>query len=327
MVGERPQDAEGKGCRNVCQSDLKQLTRAPVREAGQSGTWTAGASHSGPRCAGIQPRVPFKCTIKCGNHVFSKVLLEHSLDKGMGGEGKGEAGHPTTAPRRVARGRGDGWAESGEQATPPHLSPRALLAGTAQGCRRRLRCSHPAGTWGAGASSLRQPWPQGHQLSPEVTRGSAASTLTVVPMGGMFAVLLGRCRISQLPAEKNRGSGPSLWPGVLPSPALVSNGLEQGPGQAGSGEKCARGVPGSGEFDEEAKAGIWGNSSRRSDTWREIKEQWWAVGTRRLRGRGVCVCVCVTHPSWCQGLGGPGKDLASAWVTGCICAALFLFPA
>ena len=252
MVGERPPDAEGKGRRNVCQSDLKQPTRAPVREAGQSGTWAAGASHSGPHCAGTQPRVPFKCTIKCGNHVFSKGLLEHSLDEGMGGEGRERLDIHPLSPGEWPGGGETGGLSPGSRRR--HPSPRALLAGTAQGRRRRPRCSHHAGTWGAGASSLRQPWPQGHQPSPEVTRGFAASTLTVVPTGEMFAVLLGRCRISQLPVEKNRGSGPSLWPGVLPSPALISNGLEQGPGQAGSGEKCARGVPGSGEFDAEAKA-------------------------------------------------------------------------
>lgn len=188
-----------------------------------------------------------RCSPECPSKAQSSIqqsIAGTFPGQGHGGRGEGEAGHPTTAPRRVARGWGDRWAESGEQATPPPQPP-ALLVGTAQGCRRRLRCSRPAGTWGAGASSLRQPWPQGRRLSPEVARGFAPS---------LWCPRVECLPCSSADAEKNRGSGPRLWPGVLPSPALVSNGLEQGPGQAGSGEKCARGVPGSGELDEEAKA-------------------------------------------------------------------------
>ena len=50
------------------------------------------------------------------------------------------------------------------------------------------------------------------------------------------------------------------------------------------------------------------------------------VGCRDAPAQGMRVCVCVMHPGWCRGLGGTGKDLPRATVTGCSCPALFLFP-
>lgn len=96
-----------KGFRDVCQSELK----LPAGHSGCRGfsQWTL---------LWAPPCVPFKCTIKCGNHLFSKGLLEHSLNKGMGGA-RGARDWTSMAPRRVALGE-ERWVSCvWEQAMPP----------------------------------------------------------------------------------------------------------------------------------------------------------------------------------------------------------------
>lgn len=108
-----PQDTV-KRCRDVCQSELKQPAgRLACRGSSQ---WTL---------LWALPCVPFRCTIKCGNHVFNKDLLEHSLNKGMGGA-SGVRGWTSTAPRRVAPGK-ERWVGCVWEQAMPLKSPCPAL--------------------------------------------------------------------------------------------------------------------------------------------------------------------------------------------------------
>lgn len=194
-----------------------------------------------PAVLGCSPECPSKAQSS-----MQQSIAGTFPGQGHGGRGEGEAGHPTTAPRRVARGRGDRWAESGEQATPPPRAP-CPPSWNCTGLQAASSALTPCRHVGGGGELTETALAPGPSAVP---RGhSRLCTLTAVPTGGVSAVLLGRRR-----GESGLRTKALAWCSAFSCLGLQWPRAGTRPGR--NGEKWARGVPGGGEFDGEQRPGI-----------------------------------------------------------------------